>query len=201
MGVSAIGGSADMAATRKQMMDRVFKKMDSDGNGTISKDELQKAADERKAATGKDAPTNLPSVDDFFKAADANGDGGITQDELLTELSKMGPPPGKSEGTQTAQGDGQAGSAHSKGRCGGGSSSASASDKGGSSTSSSKPSVDPADADGDGKVSAAERRANDYKQLMTALAAVVEDTAGTIGPSDTKAEGKGESLSGVAVVA
>jgi EF-hand domain pair len=202
MGVSGIGGSGDMAATRKQLMERVFKKMDSDGNGSISKDELQKAADERKAATGNDAPTNLPSIDDFFKSADANGDGGISQDELLGQLSKMGPPPGKNDRTQGVRGDGSSSGARPPGGCGG-SSSAAASDQADASTSPSKVASDPADTDGDGDVSATERRAYDYKQLMASLENLVKDTDNAAREQSTNEQSTKatESSCGVSVMA
>ena len=182
MGVSAIGQSGDMAATRKEMMQNLFKKLDTDGNGTISKDELQKAADQRKA-DGKGAPANAPSVDDIFKSADTNGDGGISQDEMLTQMMS-GPP---KEGANGPQGAGRPSGPPPSGG-GGGSPPAGASDQTDSSTSSSKLSTDPADTDGDGKVSAAERRAYDYKQLMAALAGALKDATGATNGSTSTAK-------------
>jgi hypothetical protein len=62
---------------------------------------------------------------------------------------------------------------------GGGSPAGGAPEKTESSTSSStKISTDPADADGDGKVSAAERRAYQYKEAMKALIGAIKDAAG-----------------------
>ena len=183
MGVSGIGQSGDMAAMRKELMQGLFKKMDSDGNGAISKDELQKAVDGRKPAAGKDAPADAPSVDDLFKSADANGDGGISQDELLTQMSMMGPPKGKGGPPPAGRGG-----PPPAGR--GGPPPTGASDKAASSASSSKLSTDAADTDGDGKVSAAERRAYDYKQMMKTLIGAVKDGAGATNgsPSNTKVE-------------
>jgi len=159
-----------MAAMRKQMAERVFKKMDADGNGSISKDEMQKAADERKAASGKDAPADLPSVDDLFKSGDVNGDGGISQDELLNQMSTMGPPSGMHGARGGGPPDGPPPAGASAPPVG-------ASNKSGASASSSKASSDPADTNGDGKVSAAERRVYDYKQLMAKLTGAGKDAA------------------------
>jgi len=179
-----------MAAERKEMVQNLFKKLDTDGNGTISKDELQKAVDDRKSAAGKDAPTDGPSVDDLFKSADSNGDGGISADELLKQMS-MGPP----RGMQGAQGAPPPGGASPPA---GGAAPAGASDQTDSSISSSKLSTDPADADGNGTVSAAERRAYEYKQLMAALAGAMKDATGATGA--TKASSSGQSADSVSVV-
>jgi Ca2+-binding EF-hand superfamily protein len=155
MGVSGISGSMDSGAAR-QMQERMFKKMDADGNGSVSKEELQTVTDEMKKHAPKDAPQGMPSVDDLFATTDANGDGGISQDEMLTELSKhRGPPPGAPP-------------------VDGGDSAGATSHKSSSSSSSSSKAKDAADIDGDGNVTAAERRVYEYDLLMKALAKATE---------------------------
>lgn len=72
---------ADAAARRKQL----FAKLDGNGDGSISKDEL---------AAGRPGHGRGPSVDQVFEKADANQDGGIDESENEAFLRKMhGHPP------------------------------------------------------------------------------------------------------------
>ena len=59
------------ASAWKQMQDELFKKIDRNGDGSITKDELSKVA-----------PANGPSVNAVFKTVDSNGDGAISRAEF-----------------------------------------------------------------------------------------------------------------------
>ena len=93
--ISGVSGASygvqDAAALRKQM----FQKLDQDGDGKVTKDELT-------AAMPQDGKG--PSVDDIFSQVDSNEDGYIDESENDAFLEKMesqrpdGPPPGPPPG-------------------------------------------------------------------------------------------------------
>lgn len=68
----------------------LFKRVDADGSGGISKDELsamlQKRSEKMTSAQG-----TTPNVDQIFSAADTNGDGQINQAEMETAMKAMRP--------------------------------------------------------------------------------------------------------------
>jgi Ca2+-binding EF-hand superfamily protein len=68
-----------------------FKKVDTDGNDTVSKDELAIMAEDLKKMTGQSIAVNT----DTFATADSNGDGALNSDELKSFMDKSGfaPPP------------------------------------------------------------------------------------------------------------
>lgn len=72
----------------------LFKKVDSDGSGGISKDELTTMAEKMQKMTGQ----SITVSNDTFTAADSNGDGSLDTDELKSFMDKSGfappPPPG-----------------------------------------------------------------------------------------------------------
>jgi hypothetical protein len=178
-------GRMDPDAMRQRMVDRRFAKMDTDGNESISKDEFIQASKEIQAhmrATYR--PGNVPSAEEIFQVADTDragdgaGDGYLSKDELSAMLDRAGPgmskggPPGlgKGEGEPPALGKdsppglgrggppaGMRGPGATAG-IGGGSSSASTED-------SSSETDDPADLNGDGEVTLAERLAYNLKKL------------------------------------
>jgi hypothetical protein len=140
--------------------DSVFSKLDTKNQGYIEKSDLQ------SALSGVDGSTTPSSdIDDAFGALDGDGDGKVTKSELTEAMTKLsdqlnaqfdasrvngggkrpdGPPPGPPPGG--AGGPGGAGSADST-----------------ASTSTSS-TTEPADANGDGTVSAQEQAAYETKQ-------------------------------------
>jgi len=163
-----------------KMADQLFSKLDTKGQGYLEKGDLQAALD--KVSKAGD-PSNPTSVDDMFSKMDSDGNGKVTKEEMSATFEKMaaqldGPLPrmrlqeGQSEGQgkmppppppSGGQGTQQAGS-----------------------TNNSSQGSDPADTNGDGKVSAQEALAyaenqtssitgtssssNDDTQLMQMLA-------------------------------
>ena len=65
-----------------QMREKLFQQADTDGSGTISKDEWTTAR--KNAPKPPDAPegSSAPSADDGFTKIDSNGDGEITPAEM-----------------------------------------------------------------------------------------------------------------------
>lgn len=83
--VSSIGsGGFDMSAM-KQMQQQMFKSVDGNSDGKISKDELSafQKTQESKGAKGG------PNVDEIFKNSDSNSDGGITLQEMQDSMAKI----------------------------------------------------------------------------------------------------------------
>ncbi len=72
-----------------------FKKVDSDGNDTISQEELLTMAEDLQKMTGQ----TITVSDDTFATADSDGDGSLNADELKSFMDKSGfatpPPPGE----------------------------------------------------------------------------------------------------------
>lgn len=72
-----------------------FNKVDSDGSGGVSQDELQSLASDIEQKTGQ----TLDVSDDAFASYDTNGDGSLSADELKSAMEKngfkgpQGPPP------------------------------------------------------------------------------------------------------------
>jgi Ca2+-binding EF-hand superfamily protein len=97
----AASGGTDRAAAMKQ---RMFAKVDSNGDGQVDGAELQKLLDKMSQRTGQD----MGKAADVMKSMDSNGDGSLSADELqqgmkslmsTVDLAKsrdgaMGPPPG-----------------------------------------------------------------------------------------------------------
>ena len=186
MSVSSIGSAAssiDFSELRKKMADRMAEKMlkdlDSDGDGAISKSELAKAsqaaASSSSSTTSAKDSKNTSSLDDLFKAMDADGDGSVSKSELAAFMEKAGPPQGSPLGAPPAGSPPPGpppdlGSAHATASSNATSSTSSTSGSSStSSASSSSASTDPMDANGDGTVTAEERMAFAYQQLMAAL--------------------------------
>lgn len=90
---SAIGGtggcsSATMGGMNgmqrpdpSKMVDKLFSKLDTKGQGYIEKSDLQGAFDQASSKT--------PSVDDIFKALDGDGDGKVTKQEMSDSVQKL----------------------------------------------------------------------------------------------------------------
>src|SRR5690348_2276544 len=87
MTISGSGNTQDIATARQEL----FQKLDTNGDGKISKDELGAAlASEQSAGS---ASSKAPSLDDLFSRIDTNGDGSIDQSEndaFLSSIQKGG---------------------------------------------------------------------------------------------------------------
>ncbi len=173
-GISSSAGAVDFTELRKKMADRMAERMmkdlDADGDGAISKGELANASkaaanSQSSDATGS-ASSDTSSLDDLFKALDTDGDGVISKSELSSFMEKAGPPTGGPQGSAHAGGP-PPGPPPDASFTSAGDSSTSSSLTSSSSTSSTK--SDPADTNGDGTVSAEERMAFAYQQLLAAL--------------------------------
>jgi Ca2+-binding EF-hand superfamily protein len=88
---STSANTSSISKNRPEPQD-FFKKVDADGNGTVSKDELTAMAEDLKKMTGQSITVN----NDTFASADSNSDGSLNSDELKSFMDKSGfaPPPG-----------------------------------------------------------------------------------------------------------
>ncbi|MFH1022834.1 MAG: EF-hand domain-containing protein [Planctomycetota bacterium] len=76
-------GQADPSAMRQRMQEAMFKQLDADGNGSISKDEFA-------AMKEKMPPVTSASADgDIFTQADSDGDGALSRTEWAGLGDKM----------------------------------------------------------------------------------------------------------------
>ena len=167
-------GDSDTATG--QAGDDLFGKVDSDGDGAVSKTELQALLE---AMSGGTASQTGVSSDDVFSQLDTDGDGSLTQAEFdagrpsgpgagadgMQAMGGMPPPPGGPRGAGGA---------------------------GAASDSSSATSYDPLDTNEDGKVSAAERLAGGTstaeQDAITALFNAIDtDGDASISASESKA--------------
>ena len=64
-----------------KIVDNLFSKLDTKGQGYIEKSDLQGAFDQASSKT--------PSVDDIFKALDGDGDGKVTKQEMSDSVQKL----------------------------------------------------------------------------------------------------------------
>ncbi|MCT6718178.1 XopAW family type III secretion system calcium-binding effector [Acidovorax sp. K2F] len=172
-------GSSSATSATGQAGDDLFGKVDSDGDGAVSKTELQALLE---AMSGGTASQTGVSSDDVFSQLDTDGDGSLTQAEFdagrpsgpgagaddMQAMGGMPPPPGGPGGPRGAGGADAA------------------------SDSSSATSYDPLDTNEDGKVSAAERLAGGTstaeQDAITALFNAIDtDGDASISASESKA--------------
>ncbi len=141
-------------ATRQQRMEKMFQNADANGDGSISKDEFLNISEQMQAHRPQGAQNaNAPSPDDIFKKLDTDGDGKISKDEFTAMLSKK-------QGTGHPMGGPRMGGAMGGGMAKPmGNSAGATGSQGKDSSSSASQTTDPADTNGDGVVSLAERLA------------------------------------------
>jgi hypothetical protein len=77
--VSSAHATAGGKAKNGDKLEAMFKKLDTDGDGTLSKEEFAKMTELRKKAEGK---AKGKGVDKLFEKLDADGDGKISLDEF-----------------------------------------------------------------------------------------------------------------------
>ena len=93
--ISSIGsrmGASDMAALREKM----FKKADTDGDGVLSKEELEGVLNGGGKASGAGAPPEgMPSISEMFEKLDTDGNGSLDINEMdgMKEMMPKPPPP------------------------------------------------------------------------------------------------------------
>jgi Ca2+-binding EF-hand superfamily protein len=80
------------AQNQSQIVDRIFKKVDSNQDGKITRDELAQALRTSSGGQG-------PSVDDIFAVLDTGNKGYITKQDAADGLDKL--PPLSAEGAPT----------------------------------------------------------------------------------------------------
>lgn len=164
---SASSAWSDLSSSRASAMkEKLFAKVDSDGNGGVDGSELQAMLDKMSERTGQ----SLGSADELLGKMDSNGDGSLDADELDSGMKSLMPPPSS---TMQFAGQRAGGSGGPQGGHGGpppGPPPTQATDEEGSSTSSSSSaSTDPLDLNGDGTVSAQERATAALQQLTQLL--------------------------------
>lgn len=86
MSIGAIGGCGSGCDSQyiNELRQKIFDRMDQDGDGLISKSEFQAAADKRAQKTGQTI-----DVDKAFAAIDTNQDGSIDKSENDAALQQM----------------------------------------------------------------------------------------------------------------
>lgn len=146
-----------------KMADQLFSKLDTKGQGYVEKGDLQAALDNVSKIENSFSSGNAPSVDDMFSKMDSDGNGKVTKAEMSASFENMaaqldGPFPRMR--LQDAQ-NGQHGNMPSS--PGGGQVSQQ------SSTDNTSQSSDPADTNGDGKVSIQESMAYTEKQITSEI--------------------------------
>jgi Ca2+-binding EF-hand superfamily protein len=94
--ISGIGGNSAMMMQGMrgmkrpdpaQMANDLFSKLDTSGQGYLTKSDLQSALD--KVSSSSSSSSTTSSVDEIFKQFDTNGDGKITKQEFSDTLKKV----------------------------------------------------------------------------------------------------------------
>jgi Ca2+-binding EF-hand superfamily protein len=81
-------GQMNMQPMQQNMLDDLFGKVDSNGDGSIDTTEFSELASNISGDTG----TTI-NADDAFSTYDANGDGSLSKDELSSFMKDNAPPP------------------------------------------------------------------------------------------------------------
>ena len=167
-GVSSTGSAwPDISTRASARSERMFAKVDADGNGGVDKSELQTMLDDISKKSGK----TLGSADDLMTKMDSNGDGSLSKDELAAGMKSLMPRPAST--VQFAQ------------RGAGGPPPECPPPDGASASGTSSTSTDPLDTNGDGVVSAEERMAGELKDVMKDLFAAADtDRDKSISPGE-----------------
>lgn len=159
--LSGVSGAASpwssMGGSSVSRQERMFAKIDSNGDGSVDKTELQSAFDAIAQKTGGTAQ----SADALFSKFDTNGDGKLSASELSTGMKSLRHKPASTVEMAGAQAKPAAG-----GPAGG--------------ASSSSASTDPLDTNGDGVVSAMERAAGDLKAMLASLTSAMQPSADSV---------------------
>ena len=92
--IGSIGSTSSMAHSMRgmkrpdpaEMAANLFSKLDTSGQGYISKSDLQSAVDKVSASTS--ATSSSSSIDDLFSTLDSDSDGKVTQQEFSESLQQ-----------------------------------------------------------------------------------------------------------------
>jgi len=98
--VSGISGGAYAAPDTTALLQKLFKKLDKNGDGSVTKDELKTALSDANSGSAVSDST----VDDLFTQLDADGSGDVSELELEAAGQQMRPPPGGPGGPGCAGG-------------------------------------------------------------------------------------------------
>ncbi|MBN9661866.1 MAG: EF-hand domain-containing protein [Acidobacteria bacterium] len=161
------------ARMSEKVVDRMFKKVDTNQDGQITKDELAQALASGNPKT--DRSGKKLSVDDFFQALDTAGKGYITKEDAAAGLDAMAQKLAESKSNRS-------GEAHHGRGGGGGHASGGGTATGGTGSTTDTTSYDPRDTNQDGTVSeqeAAAYAATHYVQTDQAAASTQETTTAT----------------------
>ncbi len=184
--ISGLGGSNAFAA----MQQRMFKRADGDGSGSVDASELQSMLDDISQHTGA-------SFDDsaaVLAKMDSNGDGSLNADELASGMKDLMPPPPSTVAMAQQRGGGPAGAGGPPPGPPPGGARNDGDDAGSTgSTSGSSAATDPLDTNGDGTVSAQERMLGELKQLAARAAQVIKQY-GQGAAGDTSSQRAGSTL-------
>jgi hypothetical protein len=148
-------------AARQQKAAKLLAAMDTDKNGEVSKAEFKAFGEKLKASGAAQQPPSggaQPSVNTLFSSADTDGSQSLSLNELTSKLAE-GETRAKAAGAQGGSLSGGGGAMHGPGGAkpaGGGGGGAMTTSSTSSSSSTSSANTDPADANQDGTVSAAE---------------------------------------------
>ena len=87
--IGSIGSSysTTMQSMRTKMAESLFSKLDTSGQGYLTKTDLQAALDKVSSSSASSSTTS--SVDDLFSKLDTNSDGKVTQEEFSDTLKKV----------------------------------------------------------------------------------------------------------------
>jgi hypothetical protein len=81
-GNGAVGGCEASGGGSQSIADQLFSKLDTNGDGSVSKSELESAFQSVASANGTDPTTATQQADDLFAKLDTNGDGSVSQTEV-----------------------------------------------------------------------------------------------------------------------
>ncbi len=85
---SAATGTTASSTSQQGTVDGIFKKMDANGDGSVSKDEFNKMLSGTRTNASSQA-TSSSLADRIFARIDKNGDGSISKEEMSTFQSSM----------------------------------------------------------------------------------------------------------------
>lgn len=148
--ISSVSNDYSAAAARAQLVDRFFQQVDTNRDSRITEEELAQALQSSSSSadsSGSSSSTDAAKgVEELFQLLDSEGKGFISRQDISDEIEKL-QQSGDSQSSQTAEtGTPPAGGGGGGGGGGAGAAAATLDDL----------TLDPADTNGDGAVSAAE---------------------------------------------